>query len=358
MYGEGALDEQVIRLTIGPRQLGKEAVQDEFVGSEVIVNPIHMRYIGGGSEGIVFKWKDYTLKFLYDNSAMEKLLAIRRRIGTHLTAHEYETIPESVATRTLPIGFGSAKGSDLDLRDMEDMSAIIFNWVDGSPLDHKAPLHFEERCRLSHEVLLGLQFMEEMRIVHADLTPNHFIVDDMRIPHLIDIEGSGLLDFHSDEWLYRPTVIGTRLPGFILPPEVLEGGEVDQLTDRWAGLTIVSSIIARCYPLFFLATADCSSLREMSSLTLAALDKGQELTWPPMGIERHGHLQQGLKDILRMEFFRQYWSEIDKSGHLLTMLFKTFVYGLEERHRRASFQEMGSLHSRSKSRECHGSGLP
>lgn len=330
----------MIEVVIDNKQLSSTSSED-FVGSITRINASNLVYVDGGAQGIVYKWKQYAIKMHSDDGALVRLLDIRKRVIHFLRRSHDSFIPPSIAHRTLPIGFGPVDFEDLKilgLDDMNSMHAIVFRWISGETLNHRKERPFGTRIQMSNSIIDALLFLEKLGVVHADLAPKNFIIDKRDIPHMIDIVGSGLIDKRTKAWIHKPTVAGTKLAGFISPPEVrLSSLEIDQYTDRWYGLEIVASIIGRCFPFFFLCKADLSSLRLLRDLVLESIGDGREPMWPPQGAENHPSLQEPLRNPKLLDYYRGYWDDVDRGDHLIQLMYRTFIHGFEDKKKRASF---------------------
>lgn len=334
----------LIRVIIGPRNLNNAESHYEFVGSEVFIDPDEMEYVDGGGQGIVYRWQNFALKFHYDDSALKRLLEMRQRALLVGGADRRRSIPKSVLLRTFPIGFGTAEPSDLNLEHGDDLHVLVFNWVEGQCLDHEEYRDYRIRCMMADRVLEGLSFIEQLRIVHADLVPSNILVDENEQPHLIDIAGAGLIEYGTGKWKYPPSVQGTKIPGFVSPPEMQKpGGEIDKYTDRWCGVTLICAIIARESPFFFLRDSTVESLQEMQYLAAEGFQQKSELRWPPHGIKNHSKLHPEYRKEGYLDYYRGYWDSIDPGGRLIGIMFNTYIRGLEKRQLRASFSRIRTM---------------
>ncbi|MBD3157568.1 MAG: hypothetical protein GF309_02155 [Candidatus Lokiarchaeota archaeon] len=299
------------------------------------VNPSELDFIDAGGQGSVYKWRNYTLKFHENDSILRKMREVNRRISGK------KHIPKCLEKRTFMIGTGNAKGSDLGLSLANHLYVLVFRWLEGSGLNYKKLSR--SRFEVADYILKGLLFLEDIEIVHADLTPDNYLVDKDGIPHMIDIEGAGIPSRSSGQWDYKPAVLGTKIPGFPWPPEKQKNPRiVNDYTERWFGLALVTAVATGITPFFFLRRCDYESLKEMERLGEDGYEKGKVVKWPPLGIENHTHLHDPFKKQGALEELREKWDDL-ATGSLVPMLFNTFVRGASEPENRASFRKMRTM---------------
>lgn len=307
---------------------------------KIIVNAGDIEFVDAGGQGPIYKWNDMTLKFHEDDSILRKMVELKRRLKTYQNLPNARPVPKGLAHRTFMICTGTAEGSDIGTPMRKHLYVLGFNWLDGERFDYRPKMKQTARVDMASILVNQLLYLEKLGVVHADINPSNYLVDKDNIPHMIDIEGAGLLHGQTGNWLYRPAVLGKKVPGFISPPEAqTEPPTVDQYTDRWFGLILVTCMLSGTSPFFFLTRADKPSLDEFRECATKGFQKTSQVVWPPAGIESHQHLQEPLRNSATTQKLRNLWGKFAK-GRLAPLLFNTFVRGIDDSKKRSSFNMM------------------
>ena len=306
----------------------------------ITVNPKDIEFIDAGGQGPIYKWSNMTLKFHEDDSILRKMVELRKRLKAYQNLSNARPMPKGLAERTFMVCTGTAEGSDIGTPMRKHLFVLGFNWLEGSKFDYSLKVEQSVRVDMASVLVNQLLYLEKLGVVHADINPSNYLVDKDNVPHMIDIEGAGLLHGQTGNWLYRPAVLGKKVPGFISPPEAqTQPPTVDQYTDRWFGLILVTCMLAGASPFFFLTRADKPSLTEFRDCAIKGFQKTSLVVWPPEGIENHQHLQEPIRNSNTMEKLRKLWGKFAK-GRLVPLLFNTFVRGMNNPKKRSSFNMM------------------
>jgi len=110
-------------------------------------------------------------------------------------------------------------------------------------IDRKGPLDFEEACAIGLQVLEGIAFTHELRVIHRDIKPaNVFLGDDQQVK---------VLDFGISRWLSHEAPVLTpagRIMGtpVYLAPEQMKMETIDGRVDIYAmGIVLQECLFGR-----------------------------------------------------------------------------------------------------------------
>jgi len=299
-----------------------------------------LEFIDAGQQGAVYKYrckngKEFVLKFHDDEKIPRKLKIIKDR------SSKSDSIPESLKYRAFPVGSGNAKGSDIQMTENCDLYITVFNWVNGQNLGKKLKIRDPnlDRKKITKHILEGLIFLENIGIVHCDLFPTNFLIDNNNIPHFIDLEGGGILNKEKNDWDFTPTVLGTPYPGFGRPPDRF----INQYTDRWYGLNLIFILLTGFSPFFFLQRIDEIALKELSLVGQQYCEKcereGGDYIWPPPNVENIRYFNKNCsKNIVNIRNFLK-----KKQRNLINLCYNTFIRGFDNPKLRETFNRIYHL---------------
>lgn len=179
-----------------------------------------VQHLGEGGMGVVHlaldqKGRAVALKVLRPHVAHDTDARNRLR-------REVDTLARIRSPRVAPVF-----DADLD----GDQPYIVTRYVPGPSLDayvkEHGPLDGEQLLRLGRGMAEAVRAIHEAGVVHRDLKPGNVLLVDGD-PVVIDF---GIAhDAESSRMTMTGLVMGT--PGY-LPPEIIEGGDVDAATDWW-----------------------------------------------------------------------------------------------------------------------------
>ena len=148
-----------------------------FDRSSVDLDPAALTRLKAGGQGIIYTFthhnQQYVLKAIPDEETMfRRVRGFRDRL---ISAHT--PIPPSVQFRGLPVGQGVSQGSVFGLRTVKFVYLLVFNWVEGEPLQTRlekdsVPLS-PRRRKIAKNLLTLLVFLARQLIVHSDLYPDN-----------------------------------------------------------------------------------------------------------------------------------------------------------------------------------------
>lgn len=184
---------------------------------------------------------------------------------------------EAVTHRGLPIAQGSASPIifQFDPECTNTLYILAFHFVDGQLLveylRNEEPFS-SKRIGAVRQILEILMFLQNHGVVHSDLYPDNFIVDNHKRIFVMDLEGAGIKT-RSGNWDFKPTVVGKPYL-WPLPPEI-EGGSPTFESDIWVGAYLVFETLTGFKPLDFMQRMDKEAMED-----LCAAAKSTPC-WPP-----------------------------------------------------------------------------
>lgn len=268
-----------------------------------------------------------------------KELIVRKEKGRLNIYKKTDMQPAILKHRLLPVGQGKATAMEFSLRTAREVFLFVFNWVDGISLHEYIVIEKPDvynRWQIAKKVIDAFEFFEKRGIVHGDLYPDNFMVNNDYI-YLIDMEGAGLYSTQGD-WEWSPIVSGKFYPGFAKAPEY---EKPDKYTQRWDSVLLLFYILhPRISPFFFLKRMDKKVMEEFNDKINKTV-----LIWPPLGIETMNQEYLNQNDVaciknIRDEFKNYKHKEVNLGERIVQLLFSTFVHGFSVPKNRPHFDQI------------------
>ncbi|MHA2297992.1 MAG: lipopolysaccharide kinase InaA family protein [Candidatus Hodarchaeales archaeon] len=302
-----------------------------------------MIWFSSGSQSIIYKWlyndECYIVKVFTAGSATNEIFRRIKIIRQRIRKIKDIPVPFPIIERTLPLAQGYIYAEELE-EDFEGVVSffpfLVFNYIEGVTLqdylrnedDHCSM----RRCRVLEGFIDLLCVIEKAGLVHCDLYPENFLVDNESKMYLIDLESAGI-QFIEDgiskkSWLFRPLVRGRR-GYFCYPPEMIK----DELLffDRWQYMYLVFRILFKnWHPLHFLKRIDFPALEALYKAT-----KHKDNQWPPE-FKKKKRIEPFLNSEPNAEQFRIMINQFlgDKYPDFAHLLIQTYITGLKEGKKR------------------------
>jgi len=303
-----------------------------------------LKYATFGGQSRIYYWtykrKHYVIKAIPDPSEIfRRIKDLRLRLKEKSKG---ERIPHGIFYRGLPVGQGRGLPQEFGFKTVKNVGLLVFRKVYGnnlmSYLKNEEPLSKRRRAmaRMALDILI---YMQDCGIVHGDLYPDNFMVDDLKNRvnpnlYIIDFEGAGILNTRRTAWYWQPTVLGKEYM-FPNPPEVKETGVPSFYSDRWIGVYLIFYILAGFkqlkHPIPFLIRIDHKVLNAM----YLAADK-KVACWPPKLPSSFRYISRHYPPEKFAKFMKYYFS----GTRFEWILFKTYIAGYKDPQKRPDFREV------------------
>jgi serine/threonine protein kinase len=311
------------------------------------VDPGELELISFGGQGQIYKWehqgKHYVIKAVLNDESVFRRLNQMREAVERLAKGLGQRIPEGILKRAFPVGRGWVDNpEELGFDKSDQMTVIVYNWIDGEPLDSylysqlcSEPPLSSVRVKLAKQVLELLAFLEKAGIANYDMFPDNFVVDPLGQVYIIDMEGAGLFDPNTRTWVWTPVALGKNFPGYCKPPEFDAVDEdLKVFSYRWIGASLVFHILFGVSPFAFMRRIDLKALLELYDY----VDKGA-IAWPPYGAEKTQYVNPRLDPAKFRTLIRSSCGVGSRGVCPLEMLaFLTFISGFDKPAHRPSFE--------------------
>jgi serine/threonine protein kinase len=131
--------------------------------------------------------------------------------------------------------------SVIDYGETDELGYIVMEFVDGptlkSLLDKDERLALHDICRIMADLLEGLQYSHDRKVVHRDIKPSNLILTSDGRTKISDF---GVAQMEGSTLTQTGTVLGT--PAY-MSPEQLKGDPVDWRTDIYSSAVVLYQLL-------------------------------------------------------------------------------------------------------------------
>ena len=137
----------------------------------------------------------------------------------------------------------------LDYHEDEKGVYLIMEYVEGIPLDENieqksGPIPEPLLSKLFAQILTGVQYAHDKKIVHRDIKPSNFLLTEANTLKILDFGIAKLLDQSDNKLTKTGTAMGTVL---YMSPEQVKGEAIDLRTDIYSlGVTLFQMATGQC----------------------------------------------------------------------------------------------------------------
>ena len=280
-----------------------------------------------GGQGRIYFYENYIIKVfpLDENSeSIPRRFRSLKKICTRIDPNVYPFI----TFRGIPLATAVDVKNYFNFKTVDKAILLLFNLVKGQDLfdylKDEFPLS-EKRIDVYKKLIDILTAMNSVGIVHSDLYPDNFIVDNNQDVYVLDLEGAGIWN---NQWEWMPLTTGKESL-FILPPEIKFDNRFTIYSDIWTGLYLIFFVLTGFKPFDFLHRSDHKYFQNV----VFSVDDS-EITWPPV------IPNELIIDSKRYEEFRNLYSFLFSKGEFSKVLFNTYINGYLNPDLRPSFKKI------------------
>ncbi len=280
-----------------------------------------------GGQGRIYFYENYIIKvFPLD----ENTESIPRRFRSlkKICAKIDPNIYPFITFRGIPLATAVDVKNYFNFKTVDKAILLLFNIVKGQDLfdylKDEFPLS-EKRIDVYKKLIDILNAMNSVGIVHSDLYPDNFIVDNNQDVYVLDLECAGIWN---NQWEWIPLTTGKESL-FILPPEIKFDNRFTIYSDIWTGLYLIFFVLTGFKPFDFLHRSDHKYFQNV----VFSVDSSQ-IVWPPVIPD------DLIIDSKKYEEFRNLYSFLFNKGEFSKILFNTYINGYLNPSSRPSFEKI------------------